>query len=114
MSIKGAEKVGEILLYQTDDGQTRLDVRIEAETVWLSLNQMADLFQRDKSVISRHMGNVFKTGELERKSTVAKFATVQQEGSRKNKKHTAKNNEGLRNVLYERPQGLLTKENKTG
>ena len=82
MSIKGAEKVGEILLYQTDDGQTRLDVRIEAETVWLSLNQMADLFQRDKSVISRHMGNVFKTGELERKSTVAKFATVQQEGSR--------------------------------
>ena len=83
MSIKGAEKVGEILLYQTDDGQTRLDVRIEAETVWLSLNQMADLFQRDKSVISRHMGNVFKTGELERKSTVAKFATVQQEGSRK-------------------------------
>ena len=83
MSIKGAEKAEEILLYQTDDGQTRLDVRLEAETVWLSLNQMADLFQRDKSVISRHMGNIFKTGELERKSTVAKFATVQQEGSRK-------------------------------
>ena len=83
MSAKGAEKAGEILLYQTDDGQTTLDVRLEAETVWLNLNQMADLFQRDKSVISRHMGNIFKTGELDRKSTVAKFATVQQEGLRK-------------------------------
>ena len=83
MSIKGQEKAGEILLYQTDDGQITLKVRLEAETVWLSLNQMADLFQRDKSVISRHMGNIFKTGELERESTVAKFATVQQEGSRK-------------------------------
>jgi prophage maintenance system killer protein len=83
MSIKGPEKAGEILLYQTDDGQTTLDVRLEAETVWLSLNQMADLFQRDKSVISRHMGNIFKTGELNRESTVAKFATVQQEGPRK-------------------------------
>ena len=83
MSAKGAEKAGEILLYQTDDGQTTLDVKLEAETVWLSLNQMADLFQRDKSVISRHMGNIFKTGELERESTVAKFATVQQEGLRK-------------------------------
>jgi hypothetical protein len=83
MSIKGPEKAGEILLYQTDDGQTTLSVRLEAETVWLNLNQVADLFQRDKSVISRHMGNIFKTGELERESTVAKFATVQQEGSRK-------------------------------
>jgi len=62
---------------------TKKDYTAEAETVWLSLNQMADLFQRDKSVISRHMGNIFKTGELERESTVAKFATVQQEGSRK-------------------------------
>jgi hypothetical protein len=83
MSIKGPEKAGEILLYQTDDGQTELDVRLEAETVWLNLNQMAVLFQRDKSVISRHLGNIFSTGELARESTVAKFATVQQEGARK-------------------------------
>jgi len=82
MSTKGAKGAGEILLYQTDDGQTTLDVKLEAETVWLSLNQMADLFLRDKSVISRHLGNIFKTDELNRESTVAKFATVQQEGAR--------------------------------
>ncbi len=82
MSTKGPKEAGEILLYQTDDGQTTLDVRLEAETVWLSLNQMADLFLRDKSFISRHLGNIFKTDELNRESTVAKFATVQQEGAR--------------------------------
>ncbi len=81
MCTKGAKGAGEILLFQTDDGQTTLDVRLEAETVWLSLNQMADLFLRDKSVISRHLGNIFKTDELNRESTVAKFATVQQEGA---------------------------------
>ena len=82
MSTKGSKGAGEILLYQADDGQTTLDVRLEAETVWLSLNQMADLFLRDKSVISRHLGNIFKTDELNKESTVAKFATVQQEGAR--------------------------------
>jgi len=69
MSTKGAKGAGEILLYQTDDGQTTLDVRLEAETLWLSLNQMADLFLRDKSVISRHLGNIFRTSELNREST---------------------------------------------
>lgn len=71
-----------ILLYQTEDGQTRIQVRLENETVWLSLNQMAELFQRDKSVISRHISNIFKEGELARAATVAKYATVQQEGGR--------------------------------
>jgi hypothetical protein len=70
------------LLYQTVDGETRVEVRIASETVWLSLNQMADLFQRDKSVISRHIANVFEEGELVRASTVANFATVQHEGNR--------------------------------
>jgi hypothetical protein len=60
-----------------------LDVRLERETVWLSLNQMADLFARDKSVISRHLRNVFKEGELDRESTVAYFATVQEEAGRR-------------------------------
>ncbi len=55
---------GEIILYQSDDS-TQLEVRIENETVWLSLNQMSDLFGRDKSVISRHIRNVFAEGELE-------------------------------------------------
>ena len=73
---------GEILLYQSEDGETRIDVRLFEETVWLSLNQIADLFARDKSVISRHISNVFEEGELERGGTVAKFATVQEEGGR--------------------------------
>jgi hypothetical protein len=73
---------GEILLYQTEDGRSRIEVRMQAETVWLSLNQMAALFQRDKSVISRHIKGIFSEGELERRATVANFATVQREGSR--------------------------------
>jgi len=82
MSPSNSEGTGEIILYQTADGQTTLDVKFEKETVWLSLNQMADLFQRDNSVISRHLSNIFKTSELEKQSTVAKFATVQKEGVR--------------------------------
>src|SRR5260370_10655913 len=73
---------GEFLLYQTEDGRTRLEVRVQQETVWLSLNQLAELFQRDKSVISRHIKNVFDEGELQREATVAKFATVQTEGGK--------------------------------
>ncbi|MDA8139512.1 MAG: virulence RhuM family protein [Desulfobacteraceae bacterium] len=76
------QKQSEILIYQTPDGRTRVDVRLENETVWLSLNQMAELFQRDKSVISRHINSVFKEGELRPEATVAKFATVQAEGER--------------------------------
>ncbi len=52
-----------IILYQTADGQTSLDVRLQEETVWLSLTQMAELFDRDKSVVSRHLGNFFREGE---------------------------------------------------
>jgi len=66
----------EIIIYQTDDGKTRIDVRIQEETVWLSLNQMAELFQRDKSVILRHIQNIFTEGELHQESVVANFATT--------------------------------------
>lgn len=79
-------KTGELLFYQTEDGLTRVQVRVVNETVWLSLNQMADLFQRDKSVISRHISNVFEEGELLPEVTVAKYATVQTEGGRKIKR----------------------------
>jgi hypothetical protein len=72
----------EILLYQTEDGQTRLEVAFRGETCWLSLNQLAELFQRDKSVISRHISNIYGEGELQRNATVAKFATVQTEGEK--------------------------------
>ena len=73
---------GEVELFVAPDGQIRLDVRLERETVWLSLNQMAELFGRDKSVISRHLRNIFAAGELDRDATVAKTATVQKEGGR--------------------------------
>lgn len=73
---------GDLLFYQTEDGRTRLEVRLDADTVWLSLNQLAELFQRDKSVISRHIDNVFQEGELNAKATVAKYATVQNEAGR--------------------------------
>lgn len=72
----------EFLLYATEDGQTRIDVRMVGESVWLSLTQLSELFGRDKSVISRHIKNVYEEGELTREATVAFFATVQNEGGR--------------------------------
>ena len=62
---------GQILLYHTPDGESRIEVRLEGETVWLSLDQMAELFQRNKSTISRHIKNVYEEGELNADSTVA-------------------------------------------
>lgn len=69
-------------IYLTEDGLTKIDVNMKGETVWLCLEQLSDLFQRDKSTISRHIKNIFDEGELVRASTVAKFATVQKEGNR--------------------------------
>jgi hypothetical protein len=77
-----SQNPGELVLYQTVDGRTRVQVRLTDGTVWLSLNQLADLFQRDKSVISKHIRNIFAEGELAPERTVAKFATVQNEGPR--------------------------------
>ena len=71
-----------MLIYQSADGKIKIDVRFRNETVWLSLDQMATLFGRDKSTISRHVKNVFEEGELSPESTVANFATVQAEGNR--------------------------------
>lgn len=70
----------EFLLYQTEDGETRVEVRFDGETAWLSLGQMAELFQRDKSVISRHIKNVFEEGELDRTAVVAGSATTAADG----------------------------------
>lgn len=78
-----ANDKGQILLYQTPDGESRIEVRLQGETVWLSLEQMAELFQRNKSTISRHIKNVFEERELQPNTTVAFFATVQMEGKRK-------------------------------
>jgi hypothetical protein len=67
-------------MYQTEDGFTKIDVMIEKDTVWLSLDQMADLFQKDNSTISRHIKNIFTEGELKQDSVVAKFATTAADG----------------------------------
>ena len=72
----------EMIIYQTEDGLTKVNVTFEADTVWLSLDQMAELFQRDKSVISRHIRNIFAEGELVRDSVVAKNATTATDGKR--------------------------------
>lgn len=76
---------GELVLYAT--GKSRLEVRLDEDTVWLSQLQLAELFGRDKSVISRHLRNVFQSGELARDSAVALFATVQEEGGRAQVEH---------------------------
>lgn len=74
------ENSGELLLYQTEDGLTRIEAKMVNESVWLSLNQLAELFQRDKSVISRHISNIFEEGELSTDSVVANFATTASDG----------------------------------
>lgn len=77
------EQNNKIVIYQTADGQTQIDVRIENETVWLTQAQMADLFQTDRTSIVRHVNNIYKSEELEREATCAKIAQVQIEGKRK-------------------------------
>ena len=71
---------GEVILYQSEEGKSALDVHLKDETVWLTLNQIADLFERDKSVISRHFRNVFQGGELVKEAVVAKNATTASDG----------------------------------
>lgn len=71
---------GELIVYQSNDGLTHIDVHFEGETVWLSIDQMAALFDRNKSTISRHIRNIFEEGELERNAVVANFATTAADG----------------------------------
>ena len=72
-------KISEIAIYKSKNGEIELDVQLVENSIWLSLNQLSVLFGRDKSVISRHLNNIYKEGELEKISTVAKNATVQNE-----------------------------------
>ena len=76
------ESNNQIVIYQTEDGQTQIDVRIENETVWLTQAQMAELFETDRTSIVRHINNIYKVEELDRESTCAKIAQVQVEGKR--------------------------------
>ena len=72
----------EILLYQSEDGQTKIEVRLEEETVWLSQAQMVELFQTTKQNISLHIKNIYEEGELKEISTIKEYLTVQTEGKR--------------------------------
>jgi hypothetical protein len=80
--MKKPEAQNEIVIYRAKDGRPELEISIRGETLWLNLQQIADLFDRDKSVVSRHIRNIYATGELVSESTVAKNATVQKEGGR--------------------------------
>ena len=76
------------VIYQTKDGQTQIDVRLEDETVWLTQAQMAELFQKDRTVITRHINNVFKEGELEKEQVCAKIAHTTRHGAMDGKTQT--------------------------
>ncbi len=76
--------MGEVIVYESAKGKTQVEVRLQKESLWLSLQQMARLFGRDKSVISRHIQNILKDKELERKSVVANYATTAEDGKNYN------------------------------
>lgn len=76
------EDKGQIVLFQTEDGQTKLEVQLQNETVWLTIDQMAELFQRNRSTISRHIKRIYDDGELSKETTCAKFACVVNRGIR--------------------------------
>ena len=83
MTTKEKTNQNQLAVFITEDGKVSVDVRFDVETAWLSLDQMAELFERNKSTISRHIKNVYEEGELVQSTTVAKYATVQTEGARK-------------------------------
>jgi hypothetical protein len=72
----------ELLIYQTEDGRTRIQVRLEDETVWLTQKLMAELFQKDVRTVNEHIGNIYDEGELTPEATIRKFRIVQTEGAR--------------------------------
>ena len=76
------ENRGEIIIYRAEDNTVQLDVRMENETVWLSQQQMVQLFNSTKQNISLHIGNIFREGELQKEATVKEYLTVQTEGNR--------------------------------
>ncbi len=71
---------GEVILYEAPDGQVRVDVRLDHDTVWLTQEQMGKLFGRERSVITKHVRNVFRDGELDASSVCAKFAHTAEDG----------------------------------
>lgn len=105
----GSQKLIEI--YQAQDGTTQVEVRFENDTVWLLLQQMADLFDRDKSVIARYLRNICASGEFEQNLTVAKNATVQKEGEREVTREIDYYNLDAMTEQYVLQQLIATQEN---
>ena len=83
----GTDEYGEILIYQTDDGQTNIEVKIEDDTVWLTQQQLTELYQCSKSNISEHIKHIFEEGELDKDSVVRKFRTTAADGKNYNTTH---------------------------
>ena len=77
------QNFGEIIVYQSDDGLTRVDVRFEGDTVWLTQQQMADLFQTSRTNVVEHIRHIYEEGELSEEATCRDFRQVRQEGNRK-------------------------------
>lgn len=77
---KDKDRKSNIIIYTTQDGLTKIETTFDEDTVWLSIDQMAELFQRDKSTISRHIKNIFSEGQLARESVVVNFATTAADG----------------------------------
>lgn len=86
--IGNMDNKGEIVIYQTQDGTTQLDVRLDGETVWITQEQMAQLFQRDRTAIGRHIANIFSEGELDRNVVCANFAHTTLHGAIEGKTQT--------------------------
>ena len=78
----GTDEYGEILIYQTDDGQTNIEVKIEDDTVWLTQQQMSELFQTSRTNIVEHIKHIYEEGELDEISTCRNFRQVRKEGNR--------------------------------
>ena len=103
----------EMVIYTTADGLTKIETTFDGDTVWLSIDQMAELFQRDRSVIGKHIRNIFKEGELQKESVWAKFAYTASDGKAANeyKKYKARTLSGVERDYLDAIQLL---EQKTG
>ncbi|MFH1321203.1 MAG: RhuM family protein [Bacteroidota bacterium] len=100
----------QIIIYQTEDGKTKLDVRLEDETVWLSQKMMAELFQTTVPNVNMHLKNIFKEGELEEKATIKEFLIVRQEGNRRvERKQLLYNLDAIISVGYRIKSHVATK-----
>ena len=91
--------MSDIILYTSNDGRTRLDLRVEGQTVWLTQLEIAELFQTTKQNVSLHAKNIFEDGELSLEATVKESLTVQTEGKRENRRTIELNNQKIRDLF---------------